>query len=299
MVASCGGAARNAAPSDPAVVLSAVAPPQSPEPPSQADARAAPRKVAVESLEACVAQMRRASWLEQSAASDPARGDYFAALDQEQNGKLLEARRRYFQVIQQHPNSPYVVLAYLAFGEMFVTEAEQDPAKWPIAQQAFQEVVKYPPPDNHAWAYASYRLAMAASRTPEADGARALAFFKRATEASRSQPPSDCAGPVAAQAVRGMVESYAKVGRPEAAWAFFQSAVGDQTPDLMVDLAQEYLKANNTNSAVIVAQAVLDRQPPSASLCASIGSMIPSLRAGQPPFAGLKGLEALHQSKCR
>ncbi|HEY1960432.1 MAG TPA: tetratricopeptide repeat protein [Polyangiaceae bacterium] len=59
-------------------------------------------------------------------------------------GDLPNARRAFYELIKNVPQSHYVPYAYFAFGDMFEREARSDPSKWDFAQQAFVEVRKYP-----------------------------------------------------------------------------------------------------------------------------------------------------------
>jgi TolA-binding protein len=98
---------------------------------------------------------------------------YLAGLEYERAGDLDHARRLYLDVVQNHPASRFAAYAYLAFGELFVPEAEADPSKWPLARQSFEEVIKSPPPDNPLYGYALLRLAQIHARLGHPDEARA------------------------------------------------------------------------------------------------------------------------------
>src|SRR5207237_3943980 len=69
---------------------------------------------------------------------------YFAALEQEIAGDNRKARSSYYELIKRRPGSQYVPYAYFAFGELFFEEAQNDPSKYALAEQAFHEVLKYP-----------------------------------------------------------------------------------------------------------------------------------------------------------
>jgi tetratricopeptide (TPR) repeat protein len=84
---------------------------------------------------------------------------YFLAYEREQGGDLAGARKGYLDLIVQNPSSKLVPLAYLAFAEMFLSEAATDASKWELARQAYLKVLATPPPGNGAYAYAWYRLA--------------------------------------------------------------------------------------------------------------------------------------------
>ena len=83
---------------------------------------------------------------------------YYLAYEHEQAQDYKNARAVYFELIQKSPKSPYIPNAYLAFGELFFQEAQGDPSKWDLAAAAYQEVCKYPAPENKVYGYALYKL---------------------------------------------------------------------------------------------------------------------------------------------
>src|SRR5262249_40816932 len=102
-------------------------------------------------------------WCQNTNASDPTKSSgctdevlYYLAYEYEQANQLDQARKVYLELIQSWPQSKFIPNAYLAFGELFFNEAQGDPSKWQFAEQSYQEVIKYPPPDNKVWGYAHY-----------------------------------------------------------------------------------------------------------------------------------------------
>ena len=83
---------------------------------------------------------------------------YYLAFEYEHQGALDDARRTYLELIQRAPGSERVPAAYLAFGELFLEAAREDPAQWALARAAYEEVAKYPPPANRGACLAQYRL---------------------------------------------------------------------------------------------------------------------------------------------
>jgi tetratricopeptide (TPR) repeat protein len=90
---------------------------------------------------------------------------YYAALEHELAGDLRKARSAYYELIKRVPASKLIPLAYFAFGEMFFAEAVADPSKDALAEQAYREVLKYPPKTNVVYVEAQSRLAEIAART--------------------------------------------------------------------------------------------------------------------------------------
>ncbi len=84
---------------------------------------------------------------------------YYAALEHELAGDKTNARQAYYELIKNFPGSRWIGFAYFAFGEMFFVDAETDPSKYPLAEQAYREVLKYPPAQNVLYVEAHRRLA--------------------------------------------------------------------------------------------------------------------------------------------
>lgn len=115
---------------------------------------------------------------------------YDLAYAQEKLGQLDSARRIYLALLTDHPQSHYVPVAYLSFGELFVREAEQAPGKWTLAQQSFEEVLKYPWPDNVVFGYALLRLGNVHERLGRAVEARQTYSRLRALAAANPGVPA-------------------------------------------------------------------------------------------------------------
>jgi hypothetical protein len=121
---------------------------------------------------------------------DPSKGTgcadevlYYLAYEHERGGVSDEARKVYLSLVQGWPQSRYIPGAYLAFGELFFEEAKSDPSKYPLAEQAYVQVLKYPPPDNKLAGFARYRLAQVYFK--RGDDARAIAELKKVIEFAR------------------------------------------------------------------------------------------------------------------
>jgi TolA-binding protein len=69
---------------------------------------------------------------------------YDLGLEYEIGNDLMRARKALYELIKTAPTSPWVPYAYFAFGEQFAREG--DSSKYPLAQQAFLEAMKYPSP---------------------------------------------------------------------------------------------------------------------------------------------------------
>lgn len=191
----------------------------------------------------CVITLRRAQELP---AEGQERTTYDAALEAEQSGDFMTARKRYFELISQFPRSRLVPLAYLAFGELFAREAESDPTKRELAVQSYAEVLKYPPPENVVHAYASLRHG---DMRRGSDDTQALASYKRALATLQAHRGA-CAAEVERRAEDGMVDAYFGVGAPDRAFLFFRGATSEaRARDMLRSLAQALRKAGKTADA--------------------------------------------------
>lgn len=226
-------------------------------PPAERDARDDPADPAVARAPArsdtgdCIPELRDAAGV---AASDEERRLYFEGLTAEREGRPMDARKRMFELVQRHPTSGLIPLAYLAFGEMFAAEAASDPSRWALADAAYREVLKYPPPANSAFALARLRSAEAVRST---DPTRALGDFSSAHRAAREHAGQPCGEYVARIALQRMVDVYAEAGQPEKAWAFFRAQAGEQpAASLLLALARLYRAAGKTAEACRALSAV-------------------------------------------
>lgn len=123
------------------------------------DVAPAPKPIAPTASLAIPARDPRLAHGGQHAPPQPDEVLYYAGLDHELAGNVTAARRSYYEVIKQYPSSKLVPFAYFAFGELFLAETESDPSKAQLAEQAYREVLKYPPTQNPLYVEAQRRLA--------------------------------------------------------------------------------------------------------------------------------------------
>lgn len=198
---------------------------------------------------ACIRGLRAASAV---GGDGQDRALYDAALDAERAGDMTTARKSYFALIQGHPASKLVPLAYLAFGEMFAAEVPNDPTKRDLAKASYREVLKYPPPESSAYAYTWLRLGEI-----ETEGAEQLSSHGKASDAVRAHPGSPCATLIAEQARLGMVRAYVDAGAPDRAWGFFRAKLGDKDgKQAMRELVSVYLQKGRRSEACGAAKTV-------------------------------------------
>ena len=241
---ACGGGAPAAGPSKP---VSTVVVPESKDTDEKSDPTPAPDDRApptASDFASCVDTLRAAPSLA-SAGED--RALYDRALAAEKAGDLSTARKTYYELISKNPTSKLIPLAYLAFGEMFAKEASSDPSKWNIAQAAFQEVLKYPPPENIAYPYASLRYG---DSLMSSDKQNALSSYTRAAEASQQTQSLPCSNFIFEEAKKRVVEAFASVGAPDKAWSFFVAKYGDSAAKGMLrELSRAYKNQGKNKDA--------------------------------------------------
>ncbi len=188
---------------------------------------------------------------------------YYLAYEYEQAGDLKNARKVYYELIEKAPKSPYIPNAYLAFGELFFQEAQGDPAKWDLAAAAYQEVTKYPPPDNKVYGYARYKLAYVhwnKNEFPEA-----MNEFKKVIEYGTQYSQLPNAPQLAKSARRDLIPVYAASGAPDRAYNFFKPLSGDKggenkkTIDMMNELGLAYLDTGHYKEGIVLYRDLLSR----------------------------------------
>lgn len=188
---------------------------------------------------------------------------YYLAYEYEQGNDYTNARKVYYELIQNVPQSKYIPNAYLAFGELFFNEAQEDPSKWDLAAASYEEVVKYPPPENKVYGYAHYKLAYV--HWNKGEFARALDEFKKTIDYGTKHANLPNATPLAHSARRDIIPVYALAGKPEGAFNFLRGISGDaqgetaKTYEMMDLLGQNYLDTGHYREAIVLYQDLLKR----------------------------------------
>lgn len=188
---------------------------------------------------------------------------YYLAYEYEQAGDLDKARDSYLELTQNWKKSRFVPNAYLAFGELFFNEAQGDPSKWPVAANFYQEVLKYPAPDNKLWGYAAYKVAYVEWNMGEYG--KAIQDFKKVIEFGMQYAQLPNATGLANSARRDIIPVYALKGSPEKAYAFFRPLSGDKgvnsdkTFSMMEDLGQNLIDTGHYPEAIVLYQDLIKR----------------------------------------
>ncbi len=190
---------------------------------------------------------------------------YYLAYEYEQAKDLTNARKVYFELIQKAPKSPYIPNAYLAFGELFFQEAQGNPNSWPLAEQAYIEVTKYPPPANKVYGYARYKLAYVYWNT--GDYTKALSEFKKVIEYGDKHAQLPNAKQLQKAARRDLIPVYAISGRPEAAYSFLKPLSGDPdgseeaTFNMLRELGFAYIDTGHYPEGITLYRDLMKRDP--------------------------------------
>lgn len=181
---------------------------------------------------------------------------YFAGLEVLELDKPDVARKRFFVLIKDFPQSKWIPYAYLSFGELFFIEGASDPSKFDFAQKSYEKVAQYPPPQNPTYGFAEYRLGQV--YTHKKDFPQALQHMLKAHEAATnfaSLASSDLLGETVR---RDVVAVYAAAGTPRKAEPFFKRLVTN-TPgssaqlEAMLDaLVRIYVRDNKLADATEV-----------------------------------------------
>lgn len=188
---------------------------------------------------------------------------YYLAYEYEQANDLKNARAVYYDLIKKRPDSKYIPNAYLAFGELFFNEAQGDPSKWDLASQAYQEVIKYPPPNNKVYGYAWYKLGYVFWNKGELE--KALNAFKKTIEFGVVHAQLPGAAKLADSARRDIIPVYALKGDPAQAYNFLHNVSGDQggsnekTFKMMDDLGNNYLDTGHYPEAILLYKDLMTR----------------------------------------
>ena len=188
---------------------------------------------------------------------------YYLAYEYEQSGDLDNARKVYFELIQDAPKSKYIPNAYLAFGELFFQDAMADPTKWALSGEAYKQVLKYPPPDNKVWGYAHYKLGYVYWNT--GDYAKAIQEFKETIDFGDKYSDQPNAVQLQKAARKDMIPVYAISGKPDKAYNFFKPLSGDQGSDdaktlaILNELGTSYLDTGHYDEDIVLYHELMSR----------------------------------------
>ncbi len=180
----------------------------------------------------------------------------------EQTGQVDQARRVYYRLIRNFPNSKFIPHAYLSFAEYFFNEGDMGGAL-----KFYKKVVDVPPERNPVYGYALYKMAWAYYNQEAFK--KSLEAFVRVIEFAESNPDANDAANLARQARRELVMPYAMVGTPRKALNFFRRYANDQEQALgmLERLAELYVDTGQWPKAIQVYHELMATAPQSDRLC--------------------------------
>jgi tetratricopeptide (TPR) repeat protein len=181
------------------------------------------------------------------------------AEDPEQAAELfLKARTVYNTLIRDVPDSEYVPNAYLAFAEYHFNDG--DMAR---ALEYYRRVVQFA--GSPVIGFALYKQAWCLFNLQ--DFPEALATFQKVVDWAATHPDRPDAAQLARAARQDLPAAYAEIGRPEAAWAYFERVGGGDAARLMEALANHYESRGQPDDAITVMHALMDRTRDEDALC--------------------------------
>ena len=210
-------------------------------------------------------------WCQSPNDTDPTKstgcGDevlYYLAYEYEQDGNYDKARDVYLELIDNWKDtSKYIPNAFLAFGELFFQEAQGDPSKWGLAEQAYRNVLKYDPPENKLWGYAQYKLAYVLWNKGEFG--EAVKGFRSVIEFGNKFASLPNASGLATSARRDIIPVYALAEDPKKAYDYFRPLSGDsgasseKTFKMMEDLGSTLLDTGHYPEAIVLYKDLMKR----------------------------------------
>lgn len=236
-------------------------------------------------LDECIARVRRAP-----EGDGDVESLYRSGLEREAEGDLSGALAHFQEVAAEHPEASVVPLAWYGIGEIHLRRGGSDALSYFRSASRGAGAVRR---------IALYRLSQLDA------GPDGLAHLMRLFEDIRRDPTGICAPQLGAVARARLVETYARVGRPETAHEFFHRAIAEppgewtETRKLLVDLAGQLVGLAKESDAIALLASVIgsDSTP---ELCAATEPVIASLAASGNAAVGtdFSDLQRLYRVRC-
>jgi tetratricopeptide (TPR) repeat protein len=198
---------------------------------------------------------------------------FYLAYELERAKERGEAQKAYWEIIKGWPQSRHLPDAYLGLAEAFFDEGQGDPSKLAAAEQAYQEVLRFPPPGNKLVGYAHYKLGYV--RWNRGDAAGALAEMMEVLDYAARYPQLPSAPQLAKSARHDLIPFYATSGDPAKAYDLFAAHSGDRPGErtqlhrMLEEMAEAYSDTGKPDTAVQLCLDWLDRGA-GASTCAVV-----------------------------
>ncbi|MBK9035922.1 MAG: tetratricopeptide repeat protein [Myxococcales bacterium] len=173
-----------------------------------------------------------------------------------QAGDGSASREVYKRLLDDHPQSPYVPEAYLAFADYFFGVDQLD-----NAEAFYRKVLQFP--SAKVYAYATYRLGWVFLNQGRPDDAgRQFLQVARDTAGDAAQATLHNA------ALNDFVRAYADFGQVQRAWPAFQKIEPARAQALLARLAELYVEQGKNDKAIFALRQLIKVAPGDADVCA-------------------------------
>lgn len=156
------------------------------------------------------------------------------------------AREFYNELIRNHPRSPFIPHAWMAYGEFYFNE-DKNPDK---ALRSYEKVTQWGADGNPNYIIALYYQAWCLFNLQEFE--KTIQKFIEVIEFAKLNPEEREAKAVARRSALELVDAYAKIGNPSNAWKFFQRVGGKHAHAMLDKLANNYYDDGQWQSAIVV-----------------------------------------------
>ena len=171
------------------------------------------------------------------------------------DGDGAAGRDAWKRLLDQHPQSPYVPDAYLAFADYYFDTDELD-----NAAAFYDKVLQFP--QARAYQLAAYRRGWVDlnQRRPDDAPPRFLAVARDTAGDARQAA-------LHGAAERDFVRAYAEFGKVQLAWAALAKLDADRAPALYATLADLYLEQGKVEPAIYALRQLIAKAPGDPAVC--------------------------------
>ncbi len=203
---------------------------------------------------------------------------YYYAFELGELGEETKMQAAYQRLINDHPNSPYIANAYLAFADYYFTKGQIG-----NAVRLYERVTQFK--DSPVYAYALYKLAWCHLNPIgefEARYDKSLNYFVATINATKEgRAGSEANGKqLRRDARRDLIRAYVHASKPSKAWGFF-SKIGDgpgkdesDSRKMMELLANQYFGDGQYTESTFVYKKLQDLFPNDAMACEWQGKIV-------------------------
>lgn len=203
---------------------------------------------------------------------------YYYAFELGELGEEQKMQAAYQRLINDHPNSPYIANAYLAFADYYFGKGQIG-----NAVRLYERVTQFK--DSPVYAYALYKLAWCHLNPIGEFDARydkSLAYFVETINATKEgRAGSEANGKqLRRDARRDLVRAYVHAAKPSKAWAFFEKVGNGPGKDeqdarrMMELLANQYFGDGQYTESTSIYKELQKRFPEDPMLCEWQGKIV-------------------------